>query len=169
MPTRVKQSVLCQIVNLGFRRNHWLRKVLERNEAKLFIYFPWDPLLKVWLFPLLMKRNSGYINFVNMCLSCFSNFLIDLVRCWWRFQSRVKRVFNSWVSRRWLQWCRSACYSNPNWDHYFGHQDSECSGREGTTNPWTYLCGTEEIWIPWGNCRGTCRNLVIKFLGQTVS
>ena len=89
------------------------------------------------------------------------NFIIlrfRIVCCWWRIQSRTERVFNSWISRRWLQWSRSSCYSHPNWDHHIGDQDPECSWRERSTNPWTDISGTEEIWISWGDCGGLSLN-----------
>ena len=89
------------------------------------------------------------------------NFIIlrfRIVCCWWRIQSRTERVFNSWISRRWLQWSRSSCYSHPNWNHHIGNQDPECSWRERSTHPWTDISGTEEIWISWGNCGGLFLN-----------
>ena len=89
------------------------------------------------------------------------NFIIlrfRIVCCWWRIQSRTERVFNSWISRRWLQWSRSSCYSHPNWNHHIGDQDPECSWRERSTHPWTDISGTEEIWISWGNCGGLFLN-----------
>ena len=89
------------------------------------------------------------------------NFIIlrfGIVCCWWRIQSRTQRVFNSWISRRWLQWSRSSCYSHPNWNHHIGDQDPECSWRERSTHPWTDISGTEEIWISWGNCGGLFLN-----------
>ena len=96
---------------------------------------------------------------------CFLNYQINfrilrfrIVCCWWRIQSRTERVFNSWISRRWLQWSRSSGYSHPNWDHHIGDQDPECSWRERSTYPWTDISGTEEIWISWGNCRGLSLN-----------
>ena len=94
--------------------------------------------------------------------------LFRIVCCWWRIQSRTERVFNSWISRRWLQWSRSSCYSHPNWDHHIGDQDPECSWRERSTNPWTNISGTEEIWISWGNCGGLSLNstLFITMLGK---
>lgn len=92
------------------------------------------------------------------------NFIILLCRivcCWWRIQSRTQRVFNSWISRRWLQWSRSSCYSHPNWNHHIGDQDPECSWRERSTHPWTDISGTEEIWISWGNCGGLFLNTTL--------
>lgn len=89
------------------------------------------------------------------------NFIIlrfRIVCCWWRIQSRTQWVFNSWISRRWLQWSRSSCYSHPNWNHHIGDQDPECSWRERSTNPWTDVSGTKEIWISRGNCGGLSLN-----------
>ena len=97
----------------------------------------------------------------SCCYGCWNFLSFHVVCCWWCIQSRTERVFNSRTGRRWLQWCWSSCYSHPNWDHHIGHQDTECSGREGSTNPWTNICGSEAIWIPRGNCRGMALDVSI--------
>lgn len=33
-------------------------------------------------------------------------------------------------------------------------QDTECSRWEGPTHPGIDCCGSEEVWLPWGQCRG---------------
>ena len=33
-------------------------------------------------------------------------------------------------------------------------QDTECSWWEGPADPGIDCCGSEEIWLPWGQCRG---------------
>ena len=117
------------------------------------------------LFP--SKRLAEEVVEVSFFHRFFFNFNFHTVCCWWRIQSRIERVFDSWISRRWLQRCWGTGYSHPNWDHHPGHQDTECFGREGTAHSWTNICCTEEVWLPRGNCWGNinysrCLELIIQ-------
>ena len=70
-----------------------------------------------------------------------------------RFQSRAERVLDPRVGRGWLLRCWGQSHPYQDRDHHHGHQDPERSGREGTQNPRTDCCRSEEIQLPRGHRR----------------
>ena len=71
------------------------------------------------------------------------------------FKAEVN-VSHSGDGWRWVLWSWGPSYTNQDRNHYHGHKDRECSWWGGLADLGIVCCGSEEMWLPWGQCRAIC-------------
>lgn len=76
---------------------------------------------------------------------------------WWHLQSWAEWISHSGAGWRWLLWSWSPSYTNQDRNHYFSHQDTECSWGEGSSDQRVDRSCPEALWLPWRQRRALCR------------
>lgn len=156
-------SVHCKVVRI---KNILLLipNVAVRNNTLLKYLFRWVFYNMLWLVISLVWWTDILFDALHT-VHGNENKLSFAVRCRWSVQGWAEQFSDERAGRRWLQWCRSPCHTNTYWNHYPGHQNTECPWWKRQENQRTDLSCTKKVQLPRGNCWG---NHFLQFAAMTL-